>query len=456
MIAAKDSPLRYHGVMVSSTFTDLERHRAALIKAIKGQGLTDVAMENDTAKADADVIDSSLQMVRDASAYVCLIGKKYGQMPACPIRNPGKVSVTELEFNEALRLERPILLFIMGEEHLLRAADFEINAAKIENLNAFRERAKQMKAGSTVHRVYATFNTLEDFTSKAIGAVAGLRRYLDGLDQIDGADTPATQPVTPTQTVHLPQRPAPRHRSRGGDRGLASTAPRAGLGRRRLGLAGRGKSTLALEYVTAIRTSSSLSIGSPARVEASCRWPVSSPGSLGSSWRETWTPLFAELNEACRRKRCLLVLDNLEDDVPGRLIAGGRASGRVTTRLSYLPFLSPEQTARSAAVHRRSMLRSLSRGRRRRRDRAAQGRRAVSFGDWSICPSASQYVPASFAETYASPSKAWQGIYRLMPLHCSGKPQARSRPEPNFAGGDGGVRLGGFPAGPGGGGGRDG
>jgi hypothetical protein len=36
--------------MVSSTFTDLKEHRAALIEAIKGQGLTDVAMENDSAK----------------------------------------------------------------------------------------------------------------------------------------------------------------------------------------------------------------------------------------------------------------------------------------------------------------------------------------------------------------------------------------------------------------------
>jgi uncharacterized protein DUF4062 len=63
--------------MVSSTFADLEKHRAALIKAIRGQGLTDVAMENDSAKADADVIDSSLQMVRDASAYALVISREY-------------------------------------------------------------------------------------------------------------------------------------------------------------------------------------------------------------------------------------------------------------------------------------------------------------------------------------------------------------------------------------------
>src|SRR5450759_1431210 len=119
------APRQYPGVMISSTFTDLEQHRAALIKAIKGQGLTDVAMENDWAKADVDVIDSSLQMVRDASAYALVISRKYGQTPVSQDRNPQQLSITELEFNEALRLSRPILLFIMGKEHLVREADVE-------------------------------------------------------------------------------------------------------------------------------------------------------------------------------------------------------------------------------------------------------------------------------------------------------------------------------------------
>ena len=153
------APRQYHGVMVSSTFTDLKQHRAALIKAIKGQGLTDVAMENDSAKPDVDVIESSLQMVRDASAYIGVISRKYGQTPLCPKRNPRKLSITELEFNEAQRLKRPILLFIMGENHLVREADIETNAAKRKKLNAFRERAKQMGPDSPVHRVYATFDS---------------------------------------------------------------------------------------------------------------------------------------------------------------------------------------------------------------------------------------------------------------------------------------------------------
>ena len=141
------APRQYLGVMVSSTFTDLEQHRAALIKAIKGQGLTDVAMENDSAKPDVDVIDSSLQMVQDAAAYIGVISRKYGQTPLCPKRNPAKLSITELEFNEAQRLERPILLFIMGDNHPVREADVETNARQEKEAERVSRAGKTDEAG---------------------------------------------------------------------------------------------------------------------------------------------------------------------------------------------------------------------------------------------------------------------------------------------------------------------
>jgi hypothetical protein len=165
--------------MVSSTFTDLEEHRDILLKAINGQALKAIAMEYDSAKPDVDVIDSSLRMVCDASAYIGLISRKYGQTPACLHRNPTKLSITELEFNEALRLKRPILLFIMAANHPVREADVETNAGKRRKLNAFRERAKRKDEDSQVPRVYATFQSLDDFTKKAYQSVAELRRFLD-------------------------------------------------------------------------------------------------------------------------------------------------------------------------------------------------------------------------------------------------------------------------------------
>src|ERR1041385_630140 len=133
-------PRNYPGVTISSTFTDLEVHRAALIKVIKANGMTDVAMENDSAKL-LDVIDSSLQMVRDGAAYIGIISKTYGQIPECSRRKPNTLSITELEFDDAVRLDRPILLFIMGNDHLIKERDVELDPAKKKKLDAFRERA---------------------------------------------------------------------------------------------------------------------------------------------------------------------------------------------------------------------------------------------------------------------------------------------------------------------------
>jgi hypothetical protein len=198
------SPRHYLGITVSSTFTDLKDHRAALIKAIKAHGLTDLAMENDSAK-DMDVIDSSLQMVRDGSAYIGVISKKYGQIPRCPRRNPDNLSITELEFNEALRLGRPILLFIMGKDHLVREDHVETIATKRKKLNAFRERAKKMR-DSSVHRVYATFNSLEEFKVEIGASIAELRPHLG--EPSEPTVTNADKGRTSADQAPIPKPPA--------------------------------------------------------------------------------------------------------------------------------------------------------------------------------------------------------------------------------------------------------
>ena len=164
--------------MVSSTFTDLKEHRAALIRALNEHDLHANAMESDSAKPAGDVIDSSLQMVRDSAAYVVLISLKYGQIPVCPTRNPDQLSITELEFNEAQRLNRPTLLYIMSEEHTVTKADVERDPAKEAKLDAFRERAKQDPV-SKVNRVYAVFENLEQFKAQLPASLHDLCNHLD-------------------------------------------------------------------------------------------------------------------------------------------------------------------------------------------------------------------------------------------------------------------------------------
>lgn len=201
------TPKTYQGVMVSSTFTDLEEHRAALIKIISRTGLKDVGMENDSAKPGVDVIDSSLNMVRDASAVIGVISQKYGQTPACPLRNPDGLSISELEFDEAQRLNRHILLFVMGDEHPGKRSDFEFDSEKLAKLDAFRERAKLMGSDSQVQRVYAMFSSLEEFKEKAAQAVAELSRFLDEQCTASG-NTPLGRDATGASADPIPLPPA--------------------------------------------------------------------------------------------------------------------------------------------------------------------------------------------------------------------------------------------------------
>lgn len=171
-------PRRYRGVMVSSTFRDLQEHRAALMRAIEGQGLHAVAMEQDAALPEGTVVDASLRKVRDASAYVGIISHLYGQIPESDA-NPERLSLTELEFREARRLERPILIFIMGPNHAVHPAAVEREPEKIRKLDAFREEVKRATANSPVHRVYREFNNLADFSIAATQSIAELCRHLD-------------------------------------------------------------------------------------------------------------------------------------------------------------------------------------------------------------------------------------------------------------------------------------
>ena len=165
-------PRLYPGVMVSSTFKDLEKHRAVLMDALNKEELHAIGMEDYVPTPEDDVISSSLNMVRKGSAYIGLVSHRCGQVSECPKRNPLNYSITRLEFEEAQRLGLPTLIFVMSEDHDVKPRDVETDPAKKGKLNEFRNAAK---AG----RIYISFKSLADFTSQAIHAVAQLRRHID-------------------------------------------------------------------------------------------------------------------------------------------------------------------------------------------------------------------------------------------------------------------------------------
>jgi tetratricopeptide (TPR) repeat protein len=182
--AMEEEPKAYQAIMVSSTFTDLAAHRREVIDAIHRFRFHPSVMEYSGARSDADVIEASLRMVRDAVAYVCVIGHKYGQTPADAARNPRRLSITELEFDEALRLGRPILLFLMADDHVVLPKDVEPHAKKRAKLDAFRKRAKRADPASEVDRVYDVFSSKEEFAKKAAIAIGLLAVQAAGTQTI--------------------------------------------------------------------------------------------------------------------------------------------------------------------------------------------------------------------------------------------------------------------------------
>jgi tetratricopeptide (TPR) repeat protein len=178
-------PKLYRAIMVSSTFTDLEAHRRELIEAINRFGFYPNVMEYSGARSDSDVIETSLRMVRESAAYLCVIGHKYGQTPLDADRNPKGLSITELEFNEARKLGRPILLFLMADDHPLTRDDVEPDPKKQKKLEAFRKQAKRVDPGAAPERIYESFRSKEEFAKKAAIAVG-----LQAIRMAGGSDLP--------------------------------------------------------------------------------------------------------------------------------------------------------------------------------------------------------------------------------------------------------------------------
>lgn len=163
-------------VMLSSTFFDLEEHRAAVIAAMNEQRFVPLAMELDAALAGSDLIKASLDKVDAADAYIGLIGSRYGQCPDCRDRNPEQLSLSELEFRRAVERQLPICMFLIGPGHALTMADLERCMAEGDEAHAkllkFIELAKQ-------NRIWAEFNSPDDLKAKATTSLVKLRETFD-------------------------------------------------------------------------------------------------------------------------------------------------------------------------------------------------------------------------------------------------------------------------------------
>ncbi len=182
--------------MISSTALDLPEHRERVKAACLREGVFPIGMEELPAR-DTSGIQVSLGMVDQADIYIGVYGWRYGWVP--DFDNPEKISITEKEFNRAVERKergelREILIFVMHDDHPLRAGDVEIGEEAQRKLKALKERAS---AG----RVRLEFKSKDELHGQVIQSLAALKRRLE-------PDLPVTHPVQATEKPTLPTPPA--------------------------------------------------------------------------------------------------------------------------------------------------------------------------------------------------------------------------------------------------------
>lgn len=108
-------------VFVSSTFIDLELHRSQVQVAVASLCHGTNAMEYFGALPGSPK-EECLRLVRGSDIYLGIFGMRYGSIDS----ETGK-SLTHLEYEEAISLKMPCLIYIMDEEnHLVLPRHIEI------------------------------------------------------------------------------------------------------------------------------------------------------------------------------------------------------------------------------------------------------------------------------------------------------------------------------------------
>ena len=101
-------------VYVSSTYMDLVEHRAA-VKAALERAQFDVECMEKYPAFDERPQKKCLEDVAQCDYYVLVVALRYGFQP--PRDNPKKLSITQLEYEEAVRKGKLPLVFLLNDEH---------------------------------------------------------------------------------------------------------------------------------------------------------------------------------------------------------------------------------------------------------------------------------------------------------------------------------------------------
>src|SRR5579864_2728215 len=120
-----------YSVFVSSTFDDLREERGELQKALLKSKCFPIGMEL-FPSSDDDTWDFIKRQIDQADYYIVVIAGRYGSL------GPDGLSYTEMEYDYARCVNKPILSFIHAAPGKIAVERSEQDPQRREQLEAFR------------------------------------------------------------------------------------------------------------------------------------------------------------------------------------------------------------------------------------------------------------------------------------------------------------------------------
>lgn len=160
--------------MISSTALDLPAHRKEVMDACQRQSMFPKMQEQLPAsgasrESGAEAIKVSLAMVDEAEIYIGVFAHRYGYVPA-----GHDISITEMEYDRAVERGTTRLIFLMHDDHPVKASDVETGVGA-EKLKKLKERLK-------TENVVNFFESPADLRANVINSLAQYRTQHDKRD----------------------------------------------------------------------------------------------------------------------------------------------------------------------------------------------------------------------------------------------------------------------------------
>jgi hypothetical protein len=167
-------------VMISSTARDLPKHREQIRLACYRAGFDPREMMEHLTAENRGAVEISLRMVEEADVYLGILAYRYGTVP-----NGYELSITEMEFNRAVELDKPWLVFLSHKDHPVVIDDVETGPVA-GKLKALKDRIGE-------ERVAGFFRSAEDLKGEVIGALTRLAKELDAAEKGDSVASVVAQ-----------------------------------------------------------------------------------------------------------------------------------------------------------------------------------------------------------------------------------------------------------------------